>query len=317
MNYVISGSDTYLVQQKTNELISSTNLDGDEMNLLFYDALTVQWDEFIQDAQCFPFFGDLKLMIMENCYFLTSEDSLNDRNAELLVDYMENPNHTTIVILTTNQKLDKRKNLVKKLSNCLKVIEIEPLKEDDFYKIVKNDLDKYKISIDHEAIKELYQRLPNNLLNWQNELQKLKNYPNLITKEVIVKIVSRNINDDIFKIVDAVLKQKSAEMLSITSDLWTLNTEPLSLVALLASNFHFIYKVSYYLKRQKKVDEIAKIMVAHPYRVKLAVESAKKIENDEILNILNNLAKLDYRFKNVTCDRRLEFELFLIKLVEK
>ncbi len=316
MNYIITGIDEYLIQEKSNLLIDQLLDEVDEMNLITYNGLDFDVDSFLSDARSFPFFGDSKVLVVENSIFLSSASKMTESHENMILEYLEDSNETTSVIFKLNGSLDKRKKFVKNISKLTKLVEIAPLKDYEFNKLVERDLNQARIKLDRKTMGTLLSRLPIDLLNWKNELNKLTCYPNTIDEEVVNKIISRTVNDDVFKVMDTILKKDLKNCLMTIDDLMISNVSPIALLALLSSNFRLLYQVSYYINNGLSEEEIAKILLIHPYRVKLACASVNKIKADNLLKILNDLSVLDYRFKSFNCDSRLEFELFLIKLME-
>lgn len=317
MNYLISGDDEYLVKKAREEIIAEFLPETDTMNLAFYDSLNLSWQTIVDDATTFPFGGKYKIIIIENCWFLTSRESINTNDESILLEYLENPNPVTVFILCVTAAMDKRKTLVKNcIKNC-KTTEIAPLKPEDFAWYIKKDLERENIKLSQECYQELINRLPIDLLNWQNELAKLKLYPDTITYATIDSLITPNIEDDVFKLSEYVLARKLKESLVVFRDLLAKNKEPIALAALLAAKFRLIYQVKVWLDQGYSEAEIASNFQINPYPVKLANKAGRHISLDLLLEILADFALLDYRFKNINCDRRLEFELLLLDIMER
>jgi len=171
--------------------------------------------------------------------------------------------------------------------------------------------------MDRYCLNELLGRLPIDLLNWQNELAKLQLHPQPLDLDTIRKLIDRNINDDVFSLSDNVLAKNLGQSLLIFNDLLLRNNDPIGLAALLANNFRLIYQVKNWTTHGYGEAQIAQEFGIHPYRVKLARQSARRISQELLLEILHDFAILDFRLKNVNCDRKLEFELLLINILER
>ena len=136
MNYIVSGKDEYLVNQKVEQVIENFLPENDYMNKVYYDSLSLSWQMVVDDAGTFSFFGDKKVIVVENCWFLTGKDSLSTEDEKILTDYLNDSNPSSVVILTVASLLDGRKSLVKNLRKICQCIEIEPLSSDEFAGIV-------------------------------------------------------------------------------------------------------------------------------------------------------------------------------------
>lgn len=57
-------------------------------------------DEVVAEAETLPFFGDQRLVFVENPYFLTAEKVNNgiEQNTDLLIDYLKEPLESTVLV---------------------------------------------------------------------------------------------------------------------------------------------------------------------------------------------------------------------------
>ena len=72
----------------------------------------------LNDAMSVPFFGDRRIVIVNNPYFLTGEKKKNkvEHDIDGLLKYLEYPlETTTLVFIAPYEKLDERKKVVKTL----------------------------------------------------------------------------------------------------------------------------------------------------------------------------------------------------------
>jgi len=316
MNYIITGSDEYLVSQEVKQIIKEF-LPHDEgaLNQVFYDGMIANWQGIVEDAGTFSFFGDKKVIVAENCWFLTTREALSENEENQLLQYLQNPNPATVLILTVGDKTDNRKTLVKTLKKLCKSIEIEPLSKEDFAALVRKNLKDNNIVMPYEAVEELLSRLPVEVRNWQSELDKLSLYPGSIDRKVISELISRSINDEAYDLSNAVLSGKLDESLVILNGLLVKSQKPIGLVALLAANFRFIYQVKVWAEKGYNQAEIAEEFAVHPYRVKKSLETARRTSADQLLEILAGFAELDFKLKNAICDEQLELELLIIDIL--
>ena len=98
----------------------------------------------------------------------------------------------------------------------------------------------------------------------------------------------------------------------IYRDLRTANIEPVMLISMLGNQFRFVYDVKVLFDSGLQLQEIAKQFKTSEIRVKIASQNAQKYSCDRLLDILFELADLDYKIKSGQVDRFYSFELFLI-----
>lgn len=316
MNYIVIGNDDYQVQTKTEEIVKQYLPVRDEFSFGVYDGNNMDWNVWYDDAMTFPLTNDYKVIVVENCGFLSASGSLNVNDEKVLSEYLLQPNLATIIIFCANKGYDSRKLIVKKLEQHCQLSKTEVLTDKLFRKLVTEDLSKNNIKLDAQALEVLFSRLPMDLMLWNNELNKLLVCPQPISSRTIEKLVSRSLNDDVFKMVNAILDRKLAVGLQLYYDMLSINTDPIQLIGAMASSFRTTYQVGSCLKDQMDDQEIAAFLGINEYRLKYAKPLAKKADLNRLLNTLAQLGTLDYRFKNLSCDRKLELELFIIRLLE-
>ncbi len=84
----------------------------DDLNFLSFDMENASLDEVVAEAETLPFFGDQRLVFVENPYFLTGEKVNNgiEQNTDLLTDYLKEPLESTVLVFfAPYEKLDERK----------------------------------------------------------------------------------------------------------------------------------------------------------------------------------------------------------------
>ena len=90
------------------------------------------------------------------------------------------------------------------------------------------------------------------------------------------------------------------------------NYEQVQIIALLGSQFHFLFQVKRLYNQGKYKDDIAKILEVHPYRVKLALGKIYSYSEELLLSYISKLADMDKNIKLGKIDKGLALELFLI-----
>jgi DNA polymerase-3 subunit delta len=91
------------------------------------------------------------------------------------------------------------------------------------------------------------------------------------------------------------------------------NYDEVQILILLANQFRFLYQVKRLLNKNKRYDEIAKILEVNPYRVKFTIKKLYTYTEDMLLDNIRRLAKIDHDIKLGIMNKRLALELFMIK----
>lgn len=315
MNYVVHGEEQYQVRKAIDAIVLKEIGQRDELNTIVYDALQVDIDVILEEAQTIPFFTDRKCILVKNANFLSSSND-TEINLERLEAYLQNPMESTVMILSGEfAKMDTRKKIVKKIGSLCKVSTCNKLDKDSLPAYLKEQLQKRQLHINNATFQTLCERLPYDIGVIQMELDKLELYGGDINEALIKQLVTRSLEEDVFALVNAVVEKNMKRVFQIWEDLQVLNKDPIYLIALIASQFHLLYQVKCAeLQGLRKQDEIASQLGVHPYRVKLALPVCSRLSIDSILDVLQQLADLDQSIKAGRVDKTLGFELFLLKL---
>ena len=222
---------------------------------------------------------------------------------------------TTVLILIGDfEKLDARKKIVKKVQKTCKVLQFRRLDEQGKAQYINDQIKKRGLHVDQDALNMLQKRLPLDIRIMQMEFDKLELYGGTITCELVSNLVSRPLEEDVFQLVDAVVKKNVKSAFHIWQDLCILNKDAIYLIALLSSQFRFLFEVKVLSQKGMLKADIADYLKAHPYRVQLALSSVYNLSTQYLMHILEKLATLDQNLKAGRIDKKLGFEMFLLEL---
>ena len=280
--YLLYGREDFLINTTKDLLINeSLQEDEKEFNLSVYDMEETPIDVAIEDSQTIPFFGERKIVLVHNPYFLTAEKGKEkvEHNLKALQEYIENPvPYTIFVIIAPYEKLDERKKLTKSLKKNAVVLEAKELNEKEIKQWIQEQVQENGHQMTPGGTDLLFQLIGPNLTIIHNELEKLflyaENSP--IDEEMIHKLVAKSLEDNIFALVEQVVHHRLEPALTIYYDLLKQNEEPIKILAVIASQLRFIYQVKTLHSKGYGEKQISGLLRAHPYRVKLTIST---IEN--------------------------------------
>lgn len=313
MNYILYGEEHFLIRQEIDKIVDRFVTFEKSMNTIYFDATKVSMEEIIADAQTLPFFSEYKVVIVSNANFLTANDDCGT-NLELLEKYIDQPNESTIFILSCNAtKLDNRKKLVKKLVTKCKVKQFNVLNDIERSQFVSEQIKQRKMSFSKDALKEFYYRIGYSPSRIMSELDKLEMFNNTIEKDDVILMIQRPLDDNVFDIFNSLLTHDFKRVFAYWKDFEAQNIDPIALVAMLASQYRFMHQVKILQQQGNNKKEIAQILSAHPYRVEKTLGHCRMRSEKEISKTLNDLAHLDQQMKLGKIDKKIGFELFLIQ----
>lgn len=311
--YVFYGLERFLIDEEISKIKEAKKIG----QVIKHDLYETTISTVVEDVSMISLFDEEKIVIGYNAYFLTSKIIKEEviHNIDDLSKYIDNPNPNNILILIIDEeKLDKRKNVVKKILSKTIVKEILPLKEYELTKWIKDYLNKKDYQISIKAINLLIQKVGSNLYLLSNECDKLIVYKgnNIINEEDVELLIDKYDYDNIFELTNAVINKDINTSLLYYDELLKRKQEPIMIIVMLANQFRLIYQVKLLLNQNYNEFEISNMLCVHNYRVKIAKEV--KLNEKELLKYIYDLAELDENIKTGKVSKDIGLELFLLKI---
>lgn len=307
MNYLLYGLEEFQINKRIDELIKKYHIE--EINCIKY-RLDNNLKEIVDDAATISMFSDKKMIIVDDANIFDSK--LN--NIDYFEKYLNNSNPDTILIFKLIQeKLDTRRKIYKEFNN--KGIIEEFNGKFNAYKYVSELLNGYQIT--NHTIQLLLKRVGNNPDILKSEIDKLITYKNndqLITDQDIMDVCSYYVDTNIFAFMDNIINKNKTSALTTYYELLKRGEEPIKIIIMLANNFRLMYQTINLQKMGYTEKDMMKITGKSAYPIKLALQKGYKYTNDILINIIDNLAELDYQMKTSEVDKKLALELFILKL---
>jgi DNA polymerase-3 subunit delta len=263
------------------------------------------------------------LIFVDNPFFLTAEKKSNapEHNIEGLLEYLKDPNDTSIVVFfAAYEKLDERKKITKQLKKAAAVIDVQPMKEADVRRYLQQTLDNDELVMARDAF-ELFIRLTDmRLSKAMQELEKLRLYAGeqkRISKQAVEQLVPKSLEDNVFDLTNYVLQGKTEAALRLYDDLYIQGEETIKINAILISQIRLLLQTAILMKIGYQQGNIAETLKVHPYRVKLAMQQAKKLNQKDLAHLYDELIENDYLIKSGRMEKEFLFQLFVLKTAHR
>lgn len=322
--YLFYGKESFLLNETIRKLLTEAiSEDEREFNYSVYDMEETNIETAVEDGETMPFLGERRMVVVKNPYFLTSEKKKEkvEHNLKKLEQYVENPAPFTVFIfLLPHEKIDERKKLTKQIKKAATVVEMNSFSEEETVKWIKEKAEAENVAMEKEAIDELMEKTSGNLMIIDKEMEKLCAYVgsgNKLTAEIVKQLVARSLEQNVFDLIDAVVKKKTEEAFKIFYDLLKINEEPIKILSLLTQQFRLLYQVKQLSKSGYGQDRMASSLKVHPFRIKLALKQEKQFSASELQSIIKALAETDFEIKTGKKDRQLALEFLLLKLFQQ
>jgi DNA polymerase III subunit delta len=319
--YLLYGTEAFLINE-TKQLLIDHVLDEEEkdFNLSVYDLEETPIEAALEDAETFPFMGEKRLVILQNPVFLTSEKTKGkvEHNLAKLEEYLSQPAPYSIVVFSAPyEKLDERKKVTKELKRKAAVVEAKKLTEQELVVWVKERAALNNVEIEKDAIELLLSLAGTDLFMLTSEIDKLALYAGenrSINKDIVDRLTARSLEQNIFSLVDKVVRRNVEGALRIYYDLLKQNEEPIKILSVISGQFRLIYQVKELSRKGYGQQQIAGTLKIHPFRVKLAAGQAGSFSDEELMRIIKLLADADYQMKTGGMRKEMLIEMILFQI---
>lgn len=314
MIYLLYGKESLLIDKKINEILKKENINSFSINR--YDLENDTLSVILDDASIVSMFGEKKAIVVFNSFIFTgtTKKGTVEQNTDLLLSYLDHPNPDTVLIFAiTAEKLDERKKITKRIQKEGRIIELNVSK--NLNGIVNDMFGEYKIA--PSDVQLFIDRVGDNLRILEQECEKIKTYKNedyIITKNDILNLTTKNIDIDIFKLIENIVLKRKKEALESYHEMLKRNEEPIKIIIMLANQFRIMYQAKELSKKGYTANDIASILEIHPYRLKLALDKSKNFSSSLLLHYLDQLANLDYQSKSGLVEKEIALELFILEI---
>ena len=304
-------SDSGILSREVDNLRRRLNMSLDDT--INYDINNVS--DIVNEASTIGMFSLNKFIVINiDSYF---KDKKDIPGINLLEEYFDNYNSNSYLIFICNSDtIDSRKkivNLIKK-NGIVKKIEANDSYITDY---INGYLKDNGYSINNSDVIYFINRVGSNINNITNELDKLMLYKindKIITRSDIDLLTVENIDDYIYELVNAILKNDNKKAIKLYYNFINNGMDVNQMIAIVGSQIRLLYQVKRLYNKGKSNEEIANILeFKSVYRVKYLLSDSYYYSEEDLLKYLSKLSTIDEAIKSSNQDGNMLFELFIIK----
>ncbi len=284
-NHFIISEDSYLLAEKVREIAGRHGLDPAEV------LQPVDWQDFAQTICSQALFADIQMIRVD--YAQAAKWQLPEEKE--LARTLEQ--HGNLLLVTLLGRPDKRQKLYKLLSKTCQLSELKPPKGSELNRWVVERAEKLGGSIEGAAAAHLVYLAGSDLQTLDSELAKLVSYSEKIDRQTVDELAVRTLQAGIFDLVDAAAEGKTQRALQLVEDLYTSNSDTPYLLQMLARQYRLLFQVLYHKNRGLGSSQVEKELGLHPYVFSKLWKQAARVDQDQCVQALDELAEADYQFK--------------------
>ena len=304
--YFLSGEEPYFIDEITHFMENNIL---DEASKAFGQTIVygrdVQLDQLIGMAKGFPMMGDMQLVIVKEAQdmkeFKSRKSNEDESELKLLMNYIENPTPSTILVFNyKHKKLDKRKKLYKLLEKKAVMFESEKIRENKLPDWIEKYVSTKGFKIAPEAAFLLAEYLGTDLSKVVNEVSKLAIIlppKSEITKSIIAENIGISKDYNVWELQKA-LGQKDVLKANRIIYYFEANPKANPIQMVLPSLFGFFSKLAVYLSLPDKRNAMQEMGVS-AWALNDYKEAATKYSAPKVEKILTHLRTADKYSKGV------------------
>ena len=306
--YLLYGEETYLLKQYRDRLRAALTDGDDSMNYHYFEGKDVNIGEIIDLAETLPFFSDRRVIIIEN-------SGLFKHGGEQLAEYLKEQSETAFFVLA-EREIDKRSKLYKTVASKGRAVEFKTQDEAVLKKWILKNLKKENKKITERNLQLFLEKTGTDMENISKELEKLICYcidRDVINDEDIEAVCVRQINNQIFDMMNAIAEKRHKKAMELYYDLLTLKEPPMRILFLLARQFNILMQVKELNSKGHSLKSIGENVGLSPYIAGKYVNQAAKFSAGDLRLAVLDCVETEEAVKTGRMSDVLSVELLLIK----
>ena len=317
--YLFTGTSEIFIKNRMNRIIQSFN--KYEYTIIKYDMETTSLSTVLSDAITVPFLEELKIIILKNPKFLTKSATSTKDEIKAMLKYLKNPCDSTLLIIdATNTVINQSNEIYKMLKNVARIIDYPDPEEIELKGWIVRSFDANGIDIKDDALTLLLEYIGDDQARLSQEIDKLSSYVGkggTIRKEDIKLLVPKNINNEIYLLIKAIINHDLALTNQIYDNLITHTKDSLTIFSLISNKFKELLSTYRLLKYGYSQSDIAKFYNVSTGKAYYIVQEARAFKLSDLEFYIDKLAELDYQIKSGKLDKTIGLELLLLKLLKE
>lgn len=294
--YLIVGEDQELINFYLNKIMKEIGLD--EEKKINYDMNTSSISDILDEVSMISLFSSEKVVIGYNFDI----GKINDNDRDYLIRYLNNNNSNDRYIILIAGKVDGRSKDYKIFKDKFKIIDLLQVDNGkDIYKYVEDYIKDRGYKIDKYNLDYLVELLGNDINNINNEIDKILLYLNddqVISREVIDKLVSDNIDNIMYEFTNAVLDRDYEKISKMYNDFKIENVGYDYLIGSLGNALRGALVIKILYNQGNANNEIAKFIGKKEFYVKKMIERLYNYTVDDLCMMIDKLGIIDREYKS-------------------
>ncbi len=307
VSYFLSTDDYSVGVKKIEEIKKGIKGSFDEV---YYDLDEDSVYDVVNELTTISLFDEPKVIVVKSAELF--KDASENAIKELLTS-MADYNSTNVLIGITTVGYDFNDSIFSQLKKYASFIDIKVKNISlDEYAKQKFEEEGYEIPADVLSLLVSY---CDNLTLVDSSIEILKCYKTetkKITKEDVLKMIPKPLEDKGYELTNAVLRGDKKRIFEIYNDFKTINAAS-NLIPMLLSKFQQLYNVYNLARANVSQEEIANLFQVKPNVAYYMIKDAKTKSISDIKNNIDLLNKLEFDIRTGKMDYELGIQLYFLR----
>ncbi len=299
--------EPFLIEEAVNILIKKYIPEGEEtIGVKTYYADDSTLEEIVEECKTLPFFTPQKVIIVRKFELYDKEFKKKDKNIAMLIDYLENPVDSTLLICIA-QSIDPRKDLYKAFEKVKGVVEAPNLTTNEIKEWIQKKVADANKKISPSALEELIARTGTSLTEINNALNILLNYTankNKIEMEDVLYSCADVAEESIWTLTDAIAMSDMGRAWEVLNDLLNQGKSAPEIIGII----HWLLENAY------KTTSVSEDKPRSSYVENKVAPLAKRLGVKKLIQAMNLCNEVTAQMRQSGADERLALELLVLKL---
>lgn len=327
----LHGPDTFRSRQKLKELREKflKDVDPSGLNIENLDGSQLEIPDFERAVSTMPFLAKKRLVIIEDLLSKNKGQKIQKEVAEILE---KNKLEEVIVIFWESadfsgkaKKAKGKKSAAPKSTPLLARLldekyaqEFKLLDQGKVYQFAAEEFKKRGGKIQNPALKLLCDLVGNDLWRLAGEINKLSAFTR--GKEIVLadiaNLVETKLEEDVFKLTDALGQKNKGAALKLIADLLLAKSSATELLGMITWQFRNLLLVKSFMEENGGGYGSLRMsyqLGLNPYVAQKAAAQIRYYQINELKKIYQNLLQIDYKIKTSQIDPEVLFDLLVIK----
>lgn len=317
--YLLYGEELFLLETNLKKMKKLFGECVKGINYIMLDEQNVSG--IIADMETPSFGYEKKLIVARNTGLFKKEGK--KKNTELtklkekLVDYItENKKmmEQSVVLIFVEEEADTKQELYQVMDKNGVVCKFDFQKPAQITQRIKAICQAYEVTIDLSTLNYFIECCGTNMQELMNEIRKLIEYAGkggTIEKEIIDQLCIKKLESVIFDLTDNLGKKQIQKSLEVFYNLLYAKEPIQKILITLYNHFKKLYLTQLAVKFNKDIIQTLKLKPNQTFLVNKYKKQASYFKEGELRDILQDLADLDYQYKNGRIDLQIGLESIL------